>query len=939
MRMKALIAGFVAAVSLLGALPTFGQSSFTTASGYWSVSNNWSGGMPSTGSNLIFSALNGSVNTNDFSSGASFGWVTVTVPRTPFTLTSRQTDSSAHYYFTRFTNSVPCVTVWDINTVFSNAVTAPVIVDRGTSLTMTGVITNNSGAALYVDTTGTTLVSSVIAGTPGLTKAGVGTLKLTASNAYTGVTTIAEGALVLTDSYASNVANSAGITVYGAGSIGTTGALTQTFLDNWLNGKITAGTVVTGAVVMGANTSSSLVFTNTALSNACVGAAGASATLGAVPVWSDDALRLGGGNAALIYSPAIGGSTNLIVGPVGGNPMSTVILTNNNTTYTGTTTINSGTLQIGNGGTSGTLNPNSTMVINGTLAFNQTDTVTQGTEFNSVLSGLGGLTKAGSGTLILNSTQNSYSGPTTITAGTLKLTNGNDRLPPGGQLTMITPNSDITLDLTGISQTINTFSNIVYNTATTPMGFAVIAGAGGTLTVTNVFALVSAGSGVYPGFNMARLENFIYTNNTGTFSACFSGLGRNLSYYPIYLATNTTIFASSFSLGAGSVIPTTLYLGSNTVINADTVALNMGAGVNVAYTDVTNPKLVLRGTSGGSSRVTAMTVSAVMDLTNKVSGACALDALITALTIANSTSSTRADGIMIMGGGTLDATTVTVAYNSSSGAATGTLAVAGGTVKTASLKLGDRVGAGAMRAMFNLGTTTSSGVLNAQTVTNGAGTAARSFNWVNGTIGNYDADTNLTIATGLTLMLTNAAGTHAFAIDTGRTGLVNAVIAEAEAGCELVKTGEGTLILATNNTYTGVTTVSNGTLLVNGSVTSAVTVATGGTLGGTGTVVGSVTNMGSSVATINGPSGVASLFTVSGALVLQPSSQLVLSSGSDLSTSVSNSYDIIRFTPGLRAGQFGSKNLPSGWTVKYDDAAGYVKVARGSDAGMMLMVQ
>ncbi|QJU59181.1 autotransporter domain-containing protein [Sphingomonas sp. AP4-R1] len=54
------------------------------------------------------------------------------------------------------------------------------------------------------------------------------------------------------------------------------------------------------------------------------------------------------------------------------------------------------------------------------------------------------------------------------------------------------------------------------------------------------------------------------------------------------------------------------------------------------------------------------------------------------------------------------------------------------------------------------------------------------------------------------------------------------------------KAGGGRLILSGVNSYTGPTTVSGGTLSVNGSIVSAATVAGGGTLGGNGTV-GSVT--------------------------------------------------------------------------------------------------
>ncbi len=57
----------------------------------------------------------------------------------------------------------------------------------------------------------------------------------------------------------------------------------------------------------------------------------------------------------------------------------------------------------------------------------------------------------------------------------------------------------------------------------------------------------------------------------------------------------------------------------------------------------------------------------------------------------------------------------------------------------------------------------------------------------------------------------------------------------------LVKSGIATQVLAGASTHTGGTTVSNGTLLVNGSITGAVSVASGGTLGGTGAITGNVT--------------------------------------------------------------------------------------------------
>jgi autotransporter-associated beta strand protein len=70
---------------------------------------------------------------------------------------------------------------------------------------------------------------------------------------------------------------------------------------------------------------------------------------------------------------------------------------------------------------------------------------------------------------------------------------------------------------------------------------------------------------------------------------------------------------------------------------------------------------------------------------------------------------------------------------------------------------------------------------------------------------------------------------------------ISGVISDAGLGCGIIQIGAGTLVLSAINTYAGPTTISNGTLLVNGQIgTNTVTVA-GGTLGGSGTVLGPVT--------------------------------------------------------------------------------------------------
>jgi fibronectin-binding autotransporter adhesin len=118
-----------------------------------------------------------------------------------------------------------------------------------------------------------------------------------------------------------------------------------------------------------------------------------------------------GAHDVTVLPDDIGGSIDLIKGGTG-----TLVLTGTDT-YTGGTTINLGTLQIGNGGTTGSIIGD--VIDNGSLVFNRSDDVT----FNGIVSGSGSLEQAGKGSLILAGT-NTYTGGTTISNGTLQLGNG-----------------------------------------------------------------------------------------------------------------------------------------------------------------------------------------------------------------------------------------------------------------------------------------------------------------------------------------------------------------------------------------------------------------------------------------------------------------------------------------------------------------------------------
>ncbi|MCX6873872.1 MAG: autotransporter-associated beta strand repeat-containing protein [Verrucomicrobia bacterium] len=105
-----------------------------------------------------------------------------------------------------------------------------------------------------------------------------------------------------------------------------------------------------------------------------------------------------------------------LTGPGGLNKSGTgvlTVLTAND--FTGGTIIDGGALQLGNGGTTGSLTGN--IIDRGTLIWNRTDAVA----FAGTISGPGTFTKVGTGTLTLTGV-NTFSGPTTVSTGTLVVT-------------------------------------------------------------------------------------------------------------------------------------------------------------------------------------------------------------------------------------------------------------------------------------------------------------------------------------------------------------------------------------------------------------------------------------------------------------------------------------------------------------------------------------
>ena len=95
----------------------------------------------------------------------------------------------------------------------------------------------------------------------------------------------------------------------------------------------------------------------------------------------------------------------------------------------------------------------------------------------------------------------------------------------------------------------------------------------------------------------------------------------------------------------------------------------------------------------------------------------------------------------------------------------------------------------------------------------------------------------------INLALTTTSGTRTLNINQGSTTTFSGVMSDSSLSRYLavIKSGTGTLVLSGPNTYTGATTVSNGTLEVDGQLANSPVAVSGGALDGSGTINGPVT--------------------------------------------------------------------------------------------------
>jgi len=177
----------------------------------------------------------------------------------------------------------------------------------------------------------------------------------------------------------------------------------------------------------------------------------------------------------------------------------------------------------------------------------------------------------------------------------------------------------------------------------------------------------------------------------------------------------------------------------------------------------------------------------------------------------------------------------------------------------------------------NITLTNNLALQNSAVDTSGAGTITLSGTdtpTLGGLIGSKNLSSVITSGTSAVTSLTLNPGSAV-------TNTYSGVIANLGSGAmALNKSGAGTQILSGTNTYSGITTINAGTLLITGnssSATGAVNVAAGATLGGNGTIGGAVTVAGS----LN--PGTASTLTLGSTLTFGSGSTLALTLGSNSS--------------------------------------------------------
>jgi extracellular elastinolytic metalloproteinase len=473
------------------------------------------------------------------------------------------------------------------------------------TLSLTGGAQINVSSAAFTDT-----ISAPLTGSVGPATTGPGILVLSNSNNnYSGATTINAGTLrvsalnAIPSGSAVTLANVAGATLNLASSDtiaslsggGTTGG----------NVTLNSGTTLTVGGNNATTTYAGIISgSNGALTKSGTGTfilTGANTYSGATTI-SSGVLQIGNGsttgslgtgsvidNSSLVFNRTVSSSPANVISGGGTVTIATgqVNLTGNST-YTGTTTINSSASLFLGLATTGSLNPASAIINNGRFGSQRSNTIIQGIDFASVISGTGGITEAssGGGTLVLNGA-NTYTGSTLVSAGTIQF---NSILNVGGGASALGAPTTVANGTISLGTTISTPANLVY------------VGAG---NVTNRVINLTGNSAATVGLAQSGTGLLKFTSNftssvtapkTLNLSGSTAGAAEIAGAIVNNSSTNTTSLTKSGS-GTWTLSGTSSYTGATTV-NAGTLIVT--GNTSTSATTVANvATLAGTGTTDG----------------------------------------------------------------------------------------------------------------------------------------------------------------------------------------------------------------------------------------------------------------------------------------------------------------------------------------------------
>jgi autotransporter-associated beta strand protein len=631
-------------------------------------------------------------------------------------------------------------------------------------------------------------VGGAITGAGGLTKAGLGTLTLTGANSYTGVTDVSVGTLQA--GAADTFSSSSAVTVE-------TGAMLDlNSYDQAIGSLAGAGGVTLGSAILTTGGDG----TSTTFSGTLTGGAASGLTKTGAGIFTLSADASGFSGAVTVSGGEINFSDDANLGD--GSASNTVTLKSGGGLQFGASFTTSRDLTLGAGG--------------GTVDTNGNDDTVSG-----IISGAGGLTKTGLGTLTLTGA-NDYTGATDVSVGTLQA-GATDTFSSGSAVTV---ESGATLDLNSYDQVIGSLAGAGGVT----LGSAILTTGGdntsttfsGTLTGDGTSGLTKTGSGV-----------FTLAGDASGFSGAVAAVGGEINFSADAnlgdgSASNTVTLSSGGGLQFGASFTTSrdLTLGTgggvlDTNGNDDTVGGSITGSGGLTKTGLGTLTLTGANSFTGATDVSVGTLQAGAVDTFSSSSAVTVE---TGATLDLNSYDQAIGSLAGAGGVTLGTATLTTGGDNTSTTFSGTLTGDGdsGLTKTGTGTLsltGDNSGfSGAVGvnggdldivASNNLGDSSATNVV---TLSSGG---ALQFG-----AGGVTVSQNLTLGAGDGAIDTNGHNDSVSGAITGDGGLT--------------KTGLGTLTLSGANSYTGATDVSVGTLQAGAtdafSSGSAVTVETGATL-------------------------------------------------------------------------------------------------------------